>query len=90
MSAITRMIEVAEHNGAYEGDTLIVLDGLVNNPNYGVRLEVEPTTGSPGWTARCRDGTGKGIHVWVPNTESREQACEDALNGYLKIVNYGI
>jgi hypothetical protein len=89
-AAIARMIEVAEHNNAWQDDTLIVLDALATNPHYGVRLEVSHTSGVPGWHAYCRDGVGTGHSVWVSESLGREEAVRRALDGYLDIRNNGI
>src|SRR5262245_8152838 len=85
--AIARAIEIAEHNGAYEGDTLVIFDAP--GP-YGVRLEVSPgATAVGGWCGRCRDGVGKGFHCWAPN-EDKAVAAQLALNGYLDILQHGL
>jgi hypothetical protein len=90
--AIARAIEVAEHNGCYEdeGRILVVFDALQQDRYYGIRLEVERTTGVLGWRALARDGVGKAYSVWVPESYTRENAVEQALEGYLSIVNHGL
>lgn len=83
--AIARAIEVAEHNGWYEGNTLVVFDATKQNRYFGVKLEVEPAaTDVGGFCARCKDGVGNATSVW--NTD-REIALRTALGNYLKIVN---
>ena len=88
--AIARAIQVAEHNGWRNGETLIVFDSIRSTPYYGIRLEVEPAAEAcGGFTARAYDGVGKYVSVWHP-TWTREQVCESALDRYLKILNHGI
>lgn len=89
--AIARAIEVAEHNGCWEGSTLVVFDATKNDRYYGVRLEVEYTTGVPGWRACCSDGVGKAHSVWAPlGKYTRAETCQHALDGYLNLVMRGI
>jgi hypothetical protein len=88
--AIARAIEVAEHNGCYEDGVLVVFDALAQDRYYGIRLEVERTTGVLGWRALARDGVGKAYSVWVPESYTRENAVEQALEGYLQIANHGL
>lgn len=84
MIAIARAIEIAEHNGCYEGETLVVFDALKNNRHYGIRLEVSPAASAVGgWCALARDGVGKAFSVWTPGT--RLEAVTAALDGYLRM-----
>lgn len=82
---IERAIEVAEHNGWWRGKTLIVSDGLIRDPNYGIRLEVFPAAPAiGGFGALARDGVGNSHVVY---RSDRAEAAEDALLGYLELRN---
>lgn len=83
-------VEVAEHNDAYEGDTLVVLDGLRHDRYYGaygVRVEVSPAASAVGgWCGLTRDGVGNAFSCWHP-AHDKVEAAEASLSGYLEIVN---
>lgn len=86
---IGRAIEVAEHNGCWAGDNhLVVFDALQNDRYNGIRLEVWPAaTAVGGWCALARDGVSRAVSCW---SDDRQEAVEQALNGYLQIRNHGI
>jgi hypothetical protein len=91
MIALERAIEVAEHNGWWRetteghGPELTVFDGLSLRTPYGIRLTVEQVRN--GFRAQAKDGVGTACITRRPD---RLEACRDALDGYLTIVNHGI
>lgn len=87
--SVATLIEVAEANDRYVDGVLIVLDGLAADRFYGVQVELERTTGVPGWRCLTRDGVGHASSVWVPDSHGREAAVERSLNGYLDLINGG-
>ena len=86
--AIARAIEIAEHNGWYEGPTLVVFDALKQDRYFGVRLrssrQLRRSAGSSQWRV---NGVGTAFTVHACD---RTEAVTRALDGYLAIVKHGV
>lgn len=83
--SLQTLIQDAEAQQHRIGNALIVLDGLDRNRHCGVRIELEPSTGSEGcWWATVRDGIGYGSSAYA---NSKLQAVTDALDEYLDLLN---
>ena len=82
---VTAAIEVAEHNGWYDGyGNLLVFDTRGRTP-YGIALELAPgATAVGGWIARCYDRVGNRHIVWHAD---RETAAQNAVDGYFEKIN---
>ena len=85
MSAVARMIEVAQKEPRYDGNDLVVLDGLAANRESGVRCVVWFDGNS--FVAETLDGCGRGM---LASATQRLDAVTRSLDGYLDIVNNGI
>jgi hypothetical protein len=82
--SVTQMIEVAVQEDRWDGDVLVILDGI-RDGRAGVRWLIGIK--ASGYWSEVYDGQGRG---YVVGGSDRDQTAIRAMNGYLDVLNDGI